>query len=394
MFCPACGAQNPDNAGSCSACAKPLPSAAINVAPPPPPPPPLVDSPAAAAPAPARVYPPLSTVSVASGYPPAPSIPQPPKTMSVFGMIAIGAAILLAVVYAVAAPVPPLPNEAQALGYRFGTILGALGLPFLIAYPIAGRRKARNPNLFAGLFCGIALFILLANAMGNPGVLQPESSEQKAARLMREAAGTQPVRHSIFGENKTDTKLRNLFKDILALNKEYQEAESKLDISEVKNLSTPESFADPDSVAGALRQLHAAYDVDAHQEERMGEVLENFKHGLDDLPASERQEMLDGFNQGLGRATPTRQRAISSEKAWIDSLDDIYGYAQSHHADFTIANGRVGINDDQVREEFNTRVHTMNARRTEFLQAKHDLDELQSQNLQKIGLSPQQVGLH
>lgn len=320
--------------------------------------------------------------------------PQPPKTMSVFGMIAIAVAILLALAYAFAAPVPELPNEAQAIGYRFGTILGTLGFSFLIAYPIAGRRKARNPNLFAGLFCGIAVAILLANAVKNPGLLQPENSEQKAARLMREAAGIQPVRHSIFGENKTDAKLRNMFKDILALNKEYHEAESKLDISEVKNLSTPESFANPDSVADALKQLHAAYDVDAHQEVRMGEVLENFKHSLDDLPASERQEMLDGFNQGLGRATPVRQHAISSEKAWIDSLDDIYGYAQSHHADFTIANGRVGINDDQVREEFNTRVHTMNARRSEFLQAKHDLDQMQSQSLQKVGLSPQQLGLH
>jgi hypothetical protein len=104
--------------------------------------------------------------------------------------------------------------------------------------------------------------------------------------------------------------------------------------------------------------------------------------------------MLDGFNQGLGRATPIRQRAISSEKAWIDSLDDVYGYAQSHHADFTLANGRVGINDDQVREEFNTRIHTMNARRSEFLQAKHDLDQMQRQSLQKVGLSPQQIGLH
>lgn len=394
MFCPACGAQNPDNAGSCSACAKPLPSAGINVAPPPPPPLSPENSPAAAAPAPARVYPPLSSVSVASGYPPALSMPQPQKTMSIFGMIGIGIAILLALVYAVAAPVPALPNEAQALGYRFGTILAALGFSFLIAYPIAGRRKARNPNLFAGLFCGITLFILLANAMSNPGLLQPENSEQKAARLMREAAGIQPVRRSIFGENKTDTKTRDLFKDILALNKEYQDAESKLDTSEVKNLSTPESFANPDSVAGALQQLHAAYDVDAHQEERMGEILENFKHSLDDLPASERQEMLDGFSQGLGRVTPTRQRALSSEKAWIDSLDDVYGYAGSHHSDFVIADGHVGINDDQVREEFNTRIHTMNARREEFLQAKHDLDQMQSQSLQKIGLNPQQVGLH
>ena len=319
--------------------------------------------------------------------------PQPRKTMSVLGIVGIAIAILLALAYAFAAPTPGISDAAEAFGFRFGTILGALGLPFLIAYPIAGRRKARNPNLFAGLFCGIAVVILLANAMRNPGLLQPENSDQKAARLMREAAGIQPVRHTIFGESKTDTKLRNMFKDILARNKEYQDDERKLDISEVKNISTPESFADPDSAADGLKQLHAAYDLDAHQEERMGEIMENFKRSLDDLPASERQEMLDGVNQGLGRVMPARQHAISSEKAWIDAVDDVYSYAQSHHADFVVSNGRIGINGDQVREEFNTRISAMNARREEFLQAKHELDQMQSQSLQKVGLSHQQVGL-
>src|SRR5207302_8341487 len=141
----------------------------------------------------------------------------------------------------------------------------------------------RNPNLFAGLFFGIALGMILLNGMGNLGSWQAETTDQKVGRLMREAAGLQPVRHSLFGEAKTDVKMRDLFKDLISLNKEYKDAAGKLDTSATKNLSTPESFADPDSAADGLNQLHAAYALDAHQEERMQQIMENFKRSFDDL---------------------------------------------------------------------------------------------------------------
>src|SRR5215472_17952245 len=261
MFCRACGNQNPDSAGLCSACGKALPSAGLNVAPPPPPAEPSSPN-SAATPAPARVYPPLSSVSVASGYP-APSTPQQ-KSMSVLGMIGIGCAVVLSLVYAFVAPLPDLPNEAEALGYRIGTVFGAIFLPFIIAYPVAGRRKARNPNLFAGIFCGIALFVILANAANSFSAFQPETDDQKISRLMREAAGLQPVRKSFLGEDKPDAKLRDLFKQTILINKDYQAAIDKLDLSATGRLNTPESFADPDSIAEGLHQLHAAYNLDVH----------------------------------------------------------------------------------------------------------------------------------
>jgi hypothetical protein len=314
--------------------------------------------------------------------------------MSVLGMIGIVIVSLLGLAYAFAAPLPDLPNAAQAVGYRIGTVIGVLGIPLLIAYPVAGRRKARNPNLFAGLFCGIAFVIIFANAMTHLGSWQPETTDQKVGRLMREAAGLQPVRRTMFGENKTDAKLRGFFKDILALNREYQDAVSKLDTSETKNLSTAESFADPESATDGLKQFHAAYELDVHQEERMQEIVEKFKHSFDDLSASDRREMLEGFEKGLGQAMPVRQRALASEKAWLEAMDEVYDYARAHHADIRMVDGRLGVGDSQVREEFNIRIRALNARRAEFLQAKHAIDEMQSRELHKIGVTPQQVGAH
>jgi hypothetical protein len=325
--------------------------------------------------------------------PPA-AVPLPgnaPAKTNAFAIIAIVVVALLGFFVAIATPVPELPNEAQAVGYRIGRAIGMFFLPLLVAYPIAGRRKARNPNLFAGIFCGLTFLFILTTASSS---FKIESTEQKLGRLMREAAGLQPVRKSFFKEAKTDTQMRSFFKDVIDVNKEYQQGVDTLDISETKKLNTPESFADPGTATEALRQLHAAYDLDARQEQRLQEVLEKFKKGLDELSPSDREDMLKGFNEGLAKAMPTRERAVTAEKAWIDSVDDVYAYAQTYHSSFVFFGGRLAVSDNRVREEFNQRIRTMNAHRTEFLEAKTTLEQMQRQNLDKIGISRQQTGLH
>lgn len=395
MFCPICGAQNPDNAPSCAACARPFSPADLKAAPPPPPPQstatPLQSAAATAyAPAPApppRVYPPIDPALLYPGIPSAAA----PKKMHIVGIIAIAAVALLGIIVGVAMPVPDLPNETQAIGYRIGRLVAIFLIPLLIAYPVAGRRKARNPNLFAGLFCGLALFCLLGSAAGS---IKVETTDQMLVRLMREAAGLQPVRKSFFKEDKTETQMRNFFKGVIDINKEYQRSLDALDTSQTKKINTPESYADPDSVTEALRQLHAAYDLDALQEQRLSELLEKFKQGVDQLPASEREQMLRGFDKGLAKALPPRQRAVAAEKAWVDALDNVYAYAESYHSSFVLANGHVGVRDDRIREEFNSRIRAMNARRADFLQARAVLEQIQRQTLERIGLTRSQTGLH
>jgi len=315
--------------------------------------------------------------------------------MHVLGGIGIAVMVLLGALYALGMPVPALPNEAQAIGYRFGRLLVVVVVPFLVAYPIAGRRKARNPNLFAGLFCGIALFVLFIHASGSlaAGSFQSETTDQKVARLMREAGG-QPVRKSFFGEPKTDAMMRDFFKQIIAINKDYQAEMDKLDVGDVGKLNTPESFADPDSVTGALAQLRAAYELDARQEQRMRDVLENFRRSFDNLSSSDRDSMIKGFNEGLAKVMPTRQRAVTTEKAWVDAMDDVYGYARAHHDQFFLLDGHLKIAGDDVLQEFNNRIHALNAARQDFVQAKAAFDSLQGQTLQKNGLTRDQTGLH
>ncbi len=313
------------------------------------------------------------------------------------GMVGIGAVLLIAILYAAATPIPPQPNQTQAAGYRFGTFFASFLIPVLVAYVVAGRKKARNPNLFAILFCSICLGLIFFNAAGraSSGVLHgPESSDQKINRLMREAAGLQPVYKPLFGEDPVDATLRDMFSELIALNKQYQAAADKLDISQVSTLNTAEAFADPDSVTRGLAQLHASYDLDATQEQRMQQMIDKFRRKFGDLSSSsaDRQTLIKSFNEGLAKSSPARQRAVSAEKDWIEAVDNVYAYARLQHAHFKLSNGRLVISNDAVLQEFNSRVDAMNHNRDAFLQAKHQLDDFQRKILQKVGVTPEQTG--
>ena len=110
------------------------------------------------------------------------------------------------------------------------------------------------------------------------------------------------------------------------------------------------------------------------------------------MSSSERKDVEKGFEQGLAAQMPMRRRVVEAERQWVDSVDSEYAYAQQHERDFVLLQGHVGITNATVREEFNARVREQEARRKEVLEAKKDFDQSQSQTLQKLGLTPKDVG--
>jgi hypothetical protein len=215
-----------------------------------------------------------------------------------------------------------------------------------------------------------------------------ETPDQHVARLIREASGQQPVRSPMFGEDKMDTRMRELFKSMFKLNKDYQDAVNHLDTSQTGRLSTPESFADPDSARPALQQMHAAYDLDAQQEQNLQALMNNFRSSLSDLPANQRAGFVAAFNRGLENVMPLRRRATSAEKAWVDALDDIYGFADQHHSEIQLADGHLQITNPATLDEFNTKVRMLNSRREQFVRARQDFERFQNQQVQKMGVDP------
>ena len=219
-----------------------------------------------------------------------------------------------------------------------------------------------------------------------------ETTDQKITRLMREAAGLQPERKSFLGEDSVDTKVRELFRSMIRLNKEYQAAMDKLDIGETHKLTNPESFADPASAAEGIRQLHAAYDLDSQQEQKLRQMMQNFRNEFEDSSPFEGQ-ILKGLDESMIKTQSMRQPLASTEKAWIDAMDDVHNYAELHHSDFKLRQGHLQIADDSERQEFNSKIDALNARRREFLQARDEFQRTQTQTWQKMGISRQDAGL-
>lgn len=259
----------------------------------------------------------------------------------------------------------------------------------------AARGKSGSGLKITLIVVGIVLFLAIVGGgiMIGAKALQTrnETPDQRVARLMREAAGTQPVKSSWFGEDKVDTRMRDMFRSMFKLNRDYTAAVAQLDISQVSRLSTPESFADPDSAREALQQLHSAYDLDAQQEQNLAKLMNDFRNSLNDMPASQRAQMLAGFNRGLANVMPIRERATSAEKAWVDSLDDIYGFAAQRHSEFQLVDGRLQIADPVTLAEFNSKVRNLNYRRDQFQRARQDFERFQNQTYQKMGVDSNAV---
>ena len=334
MFCPSCGKQNANTAIYCNSCGKPLPSAT------------------AAAPATASA--------------PAPD-PAPAPVLS-----------------AAPAPAPPPPAPPAAPMYS---------APASTPMPYAPAPKNRS---------GVAVIIVLVlAAAGVGGFLYLRNIDQEAAdahisRLVREATGQQPIKKAFWSKNqKFDDAFRDEFRKLMQLNQDYMTQEKNADMSAVPKLGTPESFADPTLAADGLRQLHTIYDIDMAQEQKVQQIVSELRNFFQtaDISESERQEAVRNFDAGIAGPLSKRQVVVSAEQAWIQSVDDAYDYATTNHAVFMMNNGQLLITDNDVLQNFNAKARNMDARRTEFVQKQEAFSKDQVQSIQKLGVSPKDMGM-
>lgn len=316
------------------------------------------------------------------------------------GIVAMTVVVGMTVFFAFNTPIPQLPNRDQEIGYRFGFFIWPFLIGMFIAWLVAGRKRRRDPNLFAILFCSIAVGIGALTLLGNLGATGslpfhgPETTEQKMGRLMREAAGLQPVRKHLFGENRLDTGIRDLFRDLITVNKQYQQEVYKLDTKDIAVLGTPASISDSDSATAGLQEVHARYKLHALQEQRIQELLDNFEKRFSGLSSKDRQDFIKGMDEGFARVMPVRHKALAAEEAWMDSLDELYSFARIHHSKIVLSTAdHLIITDNKVREQFNARVRAMNSRHNEYLQASRDFASLQNTTLQKLGLTGKETGV-
>jgi hypothetical protein len=298
--------------------------------------------------------------------------------------------LLVALAVAMLKPVETGDASMQA-GEHFGVLLALIGLPALIAYLVAGRKKIRNPNMFVLVFCLISGIFSLGNAAS---MLSFETPEQRFTRLMREAAGKQPVsRKGFSSQRRLDDAVRSQYGKLLQQNRDYTALVKSLDNSKVKEINTAKAFTSAEFAQPALDQLHALYDADAAHERDVQNTLSGLRHAFDDVqPAAEREAMYKGFDASIAQQNVQRQQVLALEKAWIDSVDDEHAYAAAHRDSLRLIGASLVIADPEVRAEFNEKVDLQEEKRKAFLKLQAELNKSATESLDKMGLSGKDVG--
>jgi len=303
--------------------------------------------------------------------------------------------IAITILVALAVAMMIMPTEQGSASKRAGGYIGVLvvlvGIPALIAYLVAGWKKVRHPNRFALVFCVIAGILSLGNAAT---MLSFETPQQRFTRLMREAAGVQPVSHKGFpSQRRLDDAVRSQYGKMLQQNRDYMEQVSKLDNSKVKEINTAKAFTSDEIAQPALDQLHALYDADAAHEREVQNTLNDLRHVFEDVqPAAEREAMLKGFDESLTQQNVHRRQLLDLEKTWIDSVDDEHAYAAAHRDSFRLVGPSLIIADPAVRTEFNEKIQLQEANRKAFLKLQAEFSKSTSESLGKMGLSGKDVG--
>ena len=298
--------------------------------------------------------------------------------------------ILLALLLGVMKPVESV-DPAMAAGEHIGALLVLLVLPMVVAYLVAGRKKVRNPNRFALVFCLISGFFVLGNAAS---MVKVEPPRERFARLAREAAGTQPVSHKGFAsQRRFDDAVRQQYGKMLQQSRDYEEKAKKVDNSKIKSINSAVSFASADAAQPGLEQLHALYEVDAEHEQEVREAFGGLRRLLEDMASpADRREMLKGFDESMAEQMNRRQQTLAAEKAWIDAVDDEYAFAQAHRDSIRVAQDKVVINDPVVRGEFNDKLSFQGEKRKAFLKVQADFNKSQAEARSKMGLSERDTG--
>ena len=356
MICPNCGKENASPFGYCAFCQKPL-----------------------------------STVGGAAAMPGlAPRTAAGPKTMGIAAKIFLALTILLALLVGTFRPVDP-GDAAFEAGQHLGALVALLGLPALVAFLVAGRKKVRHPNRFVLVFCVISGVLILGNAAS---MLSFETPQQRFARLLREAAGTQPVSHKGFpSQRKLDDAIRVQYGKLLQQNRDYLAVVAKLENSKVKEINTAQAFASAEAAQQGLDQLHALYDADAGHEQEVRETLAGLRRVFEGVGnAAEREAMLKGFDESIAEQNSRRQQALALEKAWVDAVDDEHAYAAAHRASIRLVQNTLVIDDPEIRSELNGKIQLQEQRRKAFLKSQNEFNKSQAESRNKMGLSGKDLG--
>jgi len=289
-------------------------------------------------------------------------------------------------------------ENTNAFGYctqcqrPLSTAGGAAVMPSLAGSP---------PRMRSGPKIALVLLGFVLTAAGvygaffaNRGGISFEQPDQRFARLLREAAGLQPVKHLGSGrERQLDDAVREQYRRLLQQNRDYVAQGKQLDISKLKLLNSAKGFTDPRAEQEGLAQLHALYAAETTHEDKVRGIISDLRQVLENFASSnsEREAMTRGFDTSVIAQIARRQQALATAKAWVDAVEDLHAYTHAHRNAFTESGGRLVFSDPAVRREFHAKAQFQDQKRGELLVQQRLFAQTQKESLDKMGLTTKDI---
>lgn len=221
-----------------------------------------------------------------------------------------------------------------------------------------------------------------------------ESPEGHLNRLVREAAGNRPIQNiGSASQIAFDSAFRAQYRRLIEVNRSYARAQSKIHADGIRQLSTPESLANPDGASANLRQLHLAYEIDVAHERESAEAYSGFRRVFEkaEWAGPYRNKFLETFDKTTSLPIAQRRRIITAEKEWINSLDDLYKFASYHKNTFSVAGGALLVSDPIVKQDLNNRIIAETGNRLAFIKAKREYSQMQERVLRALAVDPRSL---
>lgn len=267
-------------------------------------------------------------------------------------------------------PVPPSPSPAAPA-------------------PAPVTPSSNQGKVIAAIVAVVVVLLLVGVRLGvrmlGSGASLPD--EREIAQLLKEAAGTSPIQRDDPGRRA----IRDGFRYLLQVNSEHEaQTNAQLATYEMQALMSPTSFL-PEAAARTSERLHLLKQLDEDYVAKVRRFPEVMKQNVEKAGVSRLE--VAAFSAGMGQGgMEDTIAAVESEIQWLDATIALYDYAAANGAHIAVNRQELVIENDSVRERFNSLWERAEQLRATAVAQADAADADSAQKRKELGLTERDLG--
>jgi hypothetical protein len=295
---------------------------------------------------------------------------------------------------------------ARAAGDLFGSLLAWFLLPLIIG--LLASRTARPPRRMKRLaivFVSIGIlesigslgaYNLPQRTYGSPG--DQQAVNQEIVGIAKQAAGTQqanPIFAPVLGTD-ISAVMRDFSSQIMRLRRKHDQ-DSEQYASALSKLYSADSFSSQARMRESMQAVDGIRRADQDFANAFGKTLGELKARVQasSLSAHDKEEFLHGLNHGIGSSEvgATWKNLLQAEDKWSTATHAFYEFALTQSSAIKVENGHVQIVGEDVRQEFNSRMHECADLSNRVMAANRTMELKQQASMKNMGVTRSDLGL-